>query len=318
MPLGNSITEGVGSTTEAGYRKPLYDLLTNAGVSFDFVGDLQHGNGSVIDKDHEGHAGFRTEELQVAGYLAANPAEVILLEIGTNDISFGESAAQVRDDISNLLDAIKTARPSARIYLSTVIPRTDNRQATTQNLNNLLPNLVQNKINAGQEILLVDIASQFLANANWQTDLMSDDKHPNDDGYALMAQAFFNAMQGGAGGTEFTDDFNRSALGSDWAAHPGFEIQSNQLVNASTTDAWNNHLAIPTVITNPNVLGFTYGSLSNAEGRDFTAAAVMLDNPTTNASGYMVFRNGSLTRLWTLENGLPGAEVMRVTGARPT
>src|SRR5262245_14283328 len=195
MPLGDSITEGVGSTTEAGYRQPLYDLLANAGIAFDFVGGLENGNGSVTDKNHEGHAGFRTDELQVANYLAANPADVILLEIGTNDISFGASAAQVRDNISNLLGAIKAARPSARIYLSTVIPRTDNRQSTTQNLNNLLPNMVQSKVNGGQEIILVDIASQFLAQPDWQTALMADDKHPNDDGYALMAQGFFNAMQ---------------------------------------------------------------------------------------------------------------------------
>ncbi len=319
MPLGNSITEGVGSTTEAGYRRPLFDLLTNASVAFDFVGGLQHGNGSLPDKNHEGHAGFRTNELQVANYLNANPADVILLEIGTNDISFNESASQVRDDISAILDAIEAARPAARTYLSTVIPRKDNnaRQTTTQNLNNLLPALAQSKVAAGQDVVLVDLAAQFLANPNWDTELMDDDKHPNDNGYALMAQEFFNAIQGGGGGTEFVDDFNRSTLGPDWATHAGFEIQNNQLVNTSTTDAWNNHLAIPTVIINPNVLEFAYGSLANAEGRDFTAAAVMLDNSTTNASGYMVFRNGAATRLWTLVNGAPGAEVMRVTGARP-
>ncbi len=319
MPLGNSITEGVGSTTEAGYRQPLYDLLTNAGVSFDFVGSLQHGNASLPDQDHEGHAGIRADELQVANYLSANPADAVLLEIGTNDISSSESAAQVRDDISTILDAIQASRPSARTYLSTVIPRTDNSalRTTTQNLNNLLPALVQNKVTGGQDVVLVDIAGQFLANPNWDTQLMSDTKHPNDDGYALMAQGFFEALQGGGSGSEFVDDFNRSSLGPDWAAHPGFEIQSGQLVNTSTTDAWNNHLAIPTVIVNPNVLEFTYGSLANAEGREFTSAAVMLDNSTTTANGYMVFRNTGFARLWTLVNGAPGIEVMRVSGARP-
>ncbi|NUO82725.1 HD domain-containing protein, partial [candidate division KSB1 bacterium] len=103
MPLGNSITEGVGSTDGSGYRLPLYNLLTNANVPFDFVGGLQYGN-VLPDKDHEGHAGIKADDLQVTNYLSANPADVILLEIGTNDVSANESATQVRDDIEAILD----------------------------------------------------------------------------------------------------------------------------------------------------------------------------------------------------------------------
>ncbi len=316
MPLGNSITEGVGSTDGSGYRLPLYNLLTNASVTFDFVGGLQHGN-VLPDKDHEGHAGFKADDLQVANYLSANPADVILLEIGTNDISSNESATQVRDDIEAILDAIFAQNPSARTYLSTTIPRRDNKQPVTASLNALLPALVSSKVASGQDVVLVDIAASILADPNWQTTLMDDDKHPNDAGYEIMAQEWFNAIQGGNGTNDFFDDFNSGVLSASWSTHPGFQVQSNQLVNTSTTDAWNNHLAVPNVIVNPNVLEFKYGSLSDAVARDFTSAAVMLDNASTTASGYMVFRNGANVRLWTLLSGVPGQEIMSVAGQRP-
>ncbi len=313
MPLGNSITEGIGSTDGSGYRLPLYNFLTNANVSFDFVGGLQHGN-VLSDKDHEGHAGIKADDLQVTNYLTANPADVILLEIGTNDISSNESATQVRDDLEAILDAIFAQNPSARTYLSTTIPRRDNKQATTESLNALLPALVSTKVANGQDVVLVDIAARILSETNWQTTLMDDDKHPNDQGYEILAQEWFNALQGAGGVNDFFDDFNSGTLSASWSAHPGFQVQSNQLVNTSVTDAWNNHLAIPTVIANPNVIEFKYGSLSDVEGRNFTSAAVMLDNTTTSASGYMVFRNGPEVRLWTLINGVPGAEIQRVPG----
>ena len=311
MPLGNSITEGVGSTDGSGYRLPLYNLLTNANVSFDFVGGLQHGN-ALPDKDHEGHAGIKADDLQVTNYLNANPADVILLEIGTNDISSNESATQVRDDIDAILDAIFAQNPAARTYLSTTIPRRDGKQATTESLNALLPALVSAKVAGGQDAVLVDIAARILSEANWQTTLMDDDKHPNDAGYEIVAQEWFNAIQGGGGVNDFFDDFNSGTLSASWSAHAGFQVQSNQLVNTSVTDAWNNHLAIPTVIVNPNMLEFKYGSLSDGTGRDFTSSAVMLDNTTTTANGYMVFRNGTEVRLWTLINGAPGVEIQRV------
>ncbi len=316
MPLGNSITEGVGSTDGSGYRLPLYNLLTNANVPFDFVGGLQYGN-VIPDKDHEGHAGIKADDLQVTNYLSANPADVILLEIGTNDVSANESATQVRDDIEAILDAIFAQNPSARTYLSTTIPRRDAKQSVNASLNAMLPALVSSKVANGQDVVLVDMESRILSEPDWQNTLMDDDKHPNDAGYDIMAQEWFNAMQGGGGSNDFFDDFNSGVLSASWSAHPGFQVQNNELVNTSVTDAWNNHLAIPTVIVNPNLLEFKYGTLSDAVGRDFTSAAVMLDNTSTTANGYMVFRNGADVRLWTLLNGIPGQEIMKIAGQRP-
>jgi hypothetical protein len=62
MPLGDSITDGVGSSSGAGgYRDDLYQLLTNNGVSFDFVGSIN--DGVSPDPDHEGHDGATAEDI---------------------------------------------------------------------------------------------------------------------------------------------------------------------------------------------------------------------------------------------------------------
>ncbi|HDK36468.1 MAG TPA: hypothetical protein ENG82_06140, partial [Bacteroidetes bacterium] len=62
MPLGNSITDGIGSSAgTGGYSDDLYKLLNANGVSFDFVGSLN--DGISPDPDHEGHDGYTSEQI---------------------------------------------------------------------------------------------------------------------------------------------------------------------------------------------------------------------------------------------------------------
>jgi len=215
MPLGNSITEGTGSSHDGGYRHDLHYSLQNAGVAFDFVGALELGAG-FPDIDHEGHPGFRAEQLNVQTYLAQNPAEVMFLEIGTNDISAGESANQVFGDIERLVDDIHNVNAAVAVFLSTVIPRkgSDALQQVTDDLNALLAGLVSVKAAAGYKIFLVDIAGRMKGDPNWKTNLMADNLHPNDAGYSLMADAWFDAYMAYSqpGSDFFADNFNGGIL----------------------------------------------------------------------------------------------------------
>ncbi len=153
MPLGNSITDGDGSSNLGGYRYYLYYALKDANVQFDFVGSLNGGTG-FPDTDHEGHGGFQADQLAVQNYLTANPADVVFLEIGTNDVTAGKSATQIRDEIEVLVDKIHSFKPTIAIYLGTLIPRKDNSALQTVNddLNALLPDLVNAKSTAGYKL----------------------------------------------------------------------------------------------------------------------------------------------------------------------
>ena len=215
MPLGNSITEGTGSSHDGGYRHDLFYLLQNAGINFNFVGSRQYGSG-FADTDHEGHPGFLADQLAVTTYLTQNPADIVFLEIGTNDISSGETASEVYADIEKIIDDIYNQNHATAIYLSTVIPRKDSNalQATTAALNATLPGLVSAKAGAGYKIYFADNAARFLADPNWKTNLMADNLHPNDAGYTLMANEWFNVYLANSppNGVLFADDFNSGVL----------------------------------------------------------------------------------------------------------
>jgi lysophospholipase L1-like esterase len=192
MPLGDSITSGVGSTNNNGYRKPLYLNLTAAGYNFDFVGSQTDGD--FADPDHEGHSGWHADTTgtndilgQIYNLLVANPADVILLHIGTNDIS---ASGQDANEISDILDEIDRFSTDIKVILALIINRQSYSPETTQ-FNNDVSNMAQNRINAGDDIIIVDMESTL----NYATD-MADDIHPNDAGYAKMAEVWYNALVG--------------------------------------------------------------------------------------------------------------------------
>jgi hypothetical protein len=75
MPLGDSITDGVGMGG-GGYRVGLWQRFTQGGYRVDFVGSLFNGPSNLGDHDHEGRSGWRIDQLDanVVGWLlAAHP-----------------------------------------------------------------------------------------------------------------------------------------------------------------------------------------------------------------------------------------------------
>ena len=100
MPLGNSITQGKGDPgTDPGmiydgFRNDLCLILNSNNWDYDFVGSQKDGNQSEqFDVDHEGHSGWRADDLlvHIDSWLATYSPDIILLHIGTNDISNGQS-----------------------------------------------------------------------------------------------------------------------------------------------------------------------------------------------------------------------------------
>ncbi len=194
MPLGDSITEGTGSSDDTGYRAPLYLALTDFGSRFDFVGSLQYGAG-IPDLDHEGHAGWLANEIfaELGSFLNQSQPQAVLLHLGTNDVSVGDDAGTVVSEISAVVDAILQFDPATKVYLSTLIPRRDGKQNVNAAVNAQLPGVVSTRRNAGYDVFLVDNSAAFLANPNWANEWFVDHVHPNDAGYAVMAAAWREA-----------------------------------------------------------------------------------------------------------------------------
>jgi lysophospholipase L1-like esterase len=195
MPLGDSITEGAGSPNYNGYRKPLYLNLTSSGYNVDFVGGETHGD--FADPNHEGHNGWHAEEDgtiydindQVYGWLVANPAEIVLLHIGTNDITWEDEDVNEIDNILDEIDRYEVdSNEGITVILALIINR-DPYDSTTTQFNNDVNDMALNRIANGDDIIIVDMEGAL----NYSTD-MADSVHPNDAGYAKMADVWYNAL----------------------------------------------------------------------------------------------------------------------------
>jgi len=321
MPLGNSITEGTGSSHGGGYRLRLYELLIadpDFG-SFDFVGQFSRGAG-LEDKNHEGHPGFLVVQLDVENYLRDNPASVILLEIGANDIAAHHSPEQTATEIGTVVDRIHTEAPAAVILLGTILPQIDvNRDIQVDRTNLLLPEVIDSRFSSDYKIFLVDHNKRFKANDAWEDTYMADDLHPNDRGYEIMAEVWQENLDRVSTPTlkEFTDGFNRSTIGDNWTTHPAFRIDSDQLVNTAAgavNDKWNHFLAVCNVVLDPNIVELRYGFLSDNIGRAFTGLALKLTDNTINAGGYLIHHYYDGLRLWVINNGVPTQIIAQVDG----
>lgn len=186
MPLGNSITKGTaGSDYDIGYRRLLYLSLTDSGYNIDFVGSQVHGLLLDFDRDHEGHGGWEANEIRdnIYAWLVANPADIILLHIGTNDLSHGNVDVSEVDQLLDNIDQFEADYDNPiTVLLARIILRADGLTPATIIFNDSVEALAQERIAAGDKIVMVD-----MENALIYPDDLSDNVHPNQTGYDKMA-----------------------------------------------------------------------------------------------------------------------------------
>ncbi|MFH0759146.1 MAG: fibronectin type III domain-containing protein [Bacteroidota bacterium] len=213
MPLGNSITEGwdpipLTQDQKIAYRAELYNQLTAAGYSFDFVGHNHGGFPTVPDDNHAGISGLtdgKMLRLLQDGYDAVNDVEttgglpylnvfqpdIILLHIGTNDILQGQGATG--DTISMILDEIHAYEISSGKDVVVFVARIINMNPTNLTVtafNNNIAAIVNGR--ADPNIILVDHESNPAF--NYFTHLKADGIHPNTAGDAVIGQRWFSAI----------------------------------------------------------------------------------------------------------------------------
>lgn len=196
MPMGDSITHGKGSgpvygdnDTMTGYRQPLYLSLTQAGYKFDFVGSQHTGQlaSPSFDIDHEGYSGITAAEMRANAYnlLRANPADIVLLHIGTN----GLSPTRTVTDVQNLLNEVDRYSPNTLVILARIINQ-DPYSSNVRTYNNNLQVMADRRIANGDRIVVVDMERAL----SYPGDLYNQ-LHPNEKGYAKMATVWANALR---------------------------------------------------------------------------------------------------------------------------
>jgi lysophospholipase L1-like esterase len=184
LPLGDSITWGIGTSDNSSYRAELYKQITNGGHNLDFVGSQRSGN--LPDPDNEGHSGWRIDQIQgIANCtLAGYRPNIVTLHIGTNDMGQNYDPAGAPARLGALIDQILAAAPDTTVLVANLILSTDSATgARVKTFNTQVPGIVSTRKNAGKHVQLVDMSALTAAD-------MSDTLHPNANGYAKMATAF--------------------------------------------------------------------------------------------------------------------------------
>jgi lysophospholipase L1-like esterase len=210
MPLGDSITDGVGSSG-GGYRVELFHKAVQAGKAITFVGSATDPNGpTTVDgkpfpRNHEGHPGYTIDNSSttsgisplVDASIATNHPNIITLMIGTNDLNRNVDPTNFPTRLGALLDKIINDAPNALVVVAKITPWQDDGTNTSavEPFNTKIATLVQTYITSGKHVALVDMYGPFRANTNYKTALMNDYLHPNDAGYVIMGDTWYAAIQ---------------------------------------------------------------------------------------------------------------------------
>jgi len=217
LPLGNSITNG--TSVYNSYRRSLWQMLHKAKYNFDFVGswDKQH-NGSAypnpdFDLDHDGHSGWTAHHLleppdwdeqrgNLDQWLKSYRPDIVLMELGTNEVFQCTSAAAAMNDLSTIIDKLRLNNASVRILLAQIPPlgkkwapqklcsNDISYEQSVKLFNEAVFTFAKSKTTAQSPVIIVD---QFTG-INPDTD-MYDDIHPNAIGEKKMAERWFKAMK---------------------------------------------------------------------------------------------------------------------------
>ncbi|KAH6611487.1 hypothetical protein Trco_001507 [Trichoderma cornu-damae] len=177
MPLGASITQGIHSSDNNGFRKWIRQQLR-------WKGWQDHeGHPGWIITEGGGHNGVR-QAWDAAKWMKPN---LVLLNVGTNDCSYNidlpNAGARIQSLVQNIFDSV----PGVVVIMSTLVPSPGIRDCAV-NLSEQYRQVASSFDNG--RIALADYNSAMDPVAHFSDDPI----HPNDLGYKFMASVLWDAI----------------------------------------------------------------------------------------------------------------------------
>ncbi|KAI1388569.1 carbohydrate esterase family 3 protein [Hypoxylon trugodes] len=193
MPFGDSITEIIC------WRAKLWEKLkpTEWGT-VDWVGSGKTENNcrdTTYDRDNEGHSGFLAIDIankkQLVGWLEKNPADVITMHLGTNDIvQQNKPTADIIAAFTTLVGVMRDSNPNMKIVVAQIIPMgLGNYNTPIQALNKAIVPWAEGLNKTESPIWVVDQYTGFSGSSD-----LRDGVHPNDAGDVKMADVWYPAL----------------------------------------------------------------------------------------------------------------------------
>jgi lysophospholipase L1-like esterase/chitodextrinase len=194
MFLGDSITAS--NPNQRSYRYYVWQDLLGAGYGVDFVGSQTNNDYAPapdldFDQNHEGHAGYRADEVlaKIDDWAGDARPDVVFIHLGTNDIWQGQSPASTANEIAQIIAALRSENPSVKIALAQILPMAEFPNEVVE-LNDLLATVAQDDTTAQSPIVLVDLHTGISTSSD-----LIEGVHPNSNGDVKMADRIFIALE---------------------------------------------------------------------------------------------------------------------------
>lgn len=192
MPLGGSITHGIGSSNGNGYRERLETLLKANNYSVAMVGT--RSTGAMKMNSHEGWRGYRIDQVDKKARQCVEKLKpnLFTLNAGSNDCLQDFHLEMAGSRMEDLLEYLWATASGSTVILSTlVVNRDPGVNSRIIAVNDLFRKLAEQKVARGKRIVLADM---YAPRGLTTTDLGEDGTHPGDVGYGKMADIWFEAI----------------------------------------------------------------------------------------------------------------------------
>ena len=178
LAYGDSITEGWSASTP--------------GLAWPAVAGRRHG----LDVLNLGYAGSARAEIVSAEGIAALPADVVSIAVGTNCWNrIPHSVGMLREGMRGFLTVVREGHPATPIVVASPVVRPDAEEvpnrlgATLADLRAAIEDVVAARIAAGDRRLTLVPGADLL-----EPSLLVDGIHPGDDGHRVLADRIGGAV----------------------------------------------------------------------------------------------------------------------------
>lgn len=215
MPVGDSITFGMGE--DGGYRKYLSANLSKDGIDFDLVGPEgsdqasfnYQGQFTNYDNNHAGYSGYTIKQqypipswgengllevLQKKDAVKTCRPDIILLIIGTNDMTANRNLNDCAQDLHTLVDYMLENMPEGGTVFMGTIPEFSAYGGSPERVggyNNTVKKVAEEYISQGKNVRFADVHGCL----NGTQDLGFDQLHPNGTGYEKMGKFWTSVVE---------------------------------------------------------------------------------------------------------------------------
>ncbi|KAL2067212.1 hypothetical protein VTL71DRAFT_1636 [Oculimacula yallundae] len=188
MVAGASIASGYHSTDGNGFRLGLQEAVVAAGNDVQMLGTVR--TGKMKDNAYEAKPGIRIDEVTArldAALPKISPSpNIILVQVGANDLGQNFKVDKMAERMTTLIDHIYRHVPDANVIISTLLP-SGKTESGVVTFNAQLPGVVEAQNKQGRHVFLADVHSGFSL-----ADILPlpDGTHPTDAGYLKMAGVY--------------------------------------------------------------------------------------------------------------------------------